>query len=469
MKAAFIGGGSLRLLPIFRGIFATSPQVFENGEIRLIDLRKDRAEAVARGILACPEFASVKNCRVSVPDGLDDGLPGLDLVYITMGARTEPIESLARFMGAEYGYFSSDQLTVNGAFLSLRLGFTILNFARKMEKLCPNALMLLFPNPVSVYSHMVNTQTKIRALGICGGFSNHRVDLTRLCFGKEELDTGWDVVAAGVNHLSFILRGSYKGEDLYGSLLPRCLKDWKNPVDNGMDMPWCTLPWQTYAVRIALNGLYTCYEKYKTLIFSTELDGMAHLFLKDALDYQQFRFGDGKDYDPTGVYEDELKKINLHFDAFCEKSKHPENIDWNAPGDFALSKWDLTIPILRALAGLEPMRIVASRPNYGAVKDMPYEAPLEYSMDIYKDEIKPVEDLYIPSPFKGLISSLAEFQTLQSQALVAHDPQIFAHALEAYPVNQFSANRNEFFRKMFDLHKDFIDPVMFEARKFFED
>jgi hypothetical protein len=64
------------------------------------------------------------------------------------------------------------------------------------------------------------------------------------------------------------------------------LKDWKNPIDNGMDMPWCTLPWQTYAVRVALNGLYTCYEKYKTLIFSTELDGMAHLFLKDALDYQ---------------------------------------------------------------------------------------------------------------------------------------------------------------------------------------
>ena len=37
MKAAFIGGGSLRLLPIFRGIFHKTPEVFLDGEIRLID------------------------------------------------------------------------------------------------------------------------------------------------------------------------------------------------------------------------------------------------------------------------------------------------------------------------------------------------------------------------------------------------------------------------------------------------
>ena len=468
MKAAFIGGGSLRLLPIIRGIFATSPEVFENGEIRLIDLQKGRAEAVARLIIACPEYATIKNCRVVVPDSLDDGLPGIDLLYVTMAARTEPIESQARYMSAEYGYFSSDQLSVNGAFLSLRLGFTILNFARKMEQLCPNALMLLFPNPVSVYSHLVNTQTKIRALGICGGFSNHRIDLTRLCFSREELDTAWNVVAAGVNHLSFILRGDYKGEDLYSSLLPRCMKNWENPI-NKLEFPWITEEWQKYSLNVGIEGLHKCYEKYNTLIFSTELDGMAHIFLKEALDYQYFRFGDGKDYDPTGVYEQDKAAMNARFDKVAEESKHPEDIDWAAPYTlYSKTTSDLTIPILRALSGLEPMRIVASRPNYGAVADMPYDAPLEYTMDIYKDEIKPVENQYIPSPFKGLISSLAEFQALQSKALAEHDPLIFAHALEAYPVHQFSDKRNEYFRKMFDLHKDFIDPVMFQARKFFE-
>ena len=33
MNAVFLGGGSLRLLPIFRGIFSQVPEFFKNGEI----------------------------------------------------------------------------------------------------------------------------------------------------------------------------------------------------------------------------------------------------------------------------------------------------------------------------------------------------------------------------------------------------------------------------------------------------
>jgi alpha-galactosidase/6-phospho-beta-glucosidase family protein len=204
------------------------------------------------------------------------------------------------------------------------------------------------------------------------------------------------------------------------------------------------------------------------LIFSTELDGIAHIFHKRTRDTVIARFGTGENYNPEGVAEKVAERTKTTFDKFIADSLHPENIKWNEPhAHYGITRTDLTIPILRALSGIEPMRIVASRPNYGAVKDMPYDAPLEYSMDIYKDEIKPVENLYIPSPFKGLISSLAEFQALQSRAIAEHDPLIFAHALEAYPVNQFSNDRNEFFRQMFDLYSD-MDPVMFEARKFFE-
>ena len=113
-----------------------------------------------------------------------------------------------------YGYHASDNLSVNGAFLSLRIGRVIFNIAQAMEKCCPDALMLIFSNPVAVYSHLVNTRTKIRALGICGGFNNHKYDLTRLT-GRDEYDDNWDVVAAGINHMSFIIRGAYKGKDIF--------------------------------------------------------------------------------------------------------------------------------------------------------------------------------------------------------------------------------------------------------------
>ena len=55
MNMLFIGGGSLRILPILRGVFEQVPKVFREGEIRLVDLQLERAEAVGRMLLSCPD------------------------------------------------------------------------------------------------------------------------------------------------------------------------------------------------------------------------------------------------------------------------------------------------------------------------------------------------------------------------------------------------------------------------------
>ncbi|MBE6405814.1 MAG: hypothetical protein E7040_07320 [Lentisphaerae bacterium] len=459
MKAAFIGGGSLRLLPIFRGIFHECPEIFRNGEIRLIDLKLERAEAVAKLIKACPEYQNVQ-CKVVATTNMDEGLTGIDVLYLTMAARREPTETLAKFLAYEYGYFSSDQLTVNGAFLSLRLGGLILDIAKKLEKLSPKALMLIFPNPVAVYSCMVNRFTKIKALGICGGFGNHRWDLGRLCFGKDGFDPNWNVVAAGVNHLSFILRGEYKGEDLYNSLLPRTLTDsWKL-------MEFSHTGIAKEMMEMAICDLYNMYRKYNTLVFSTEYDGLAHISIGNSEKILKKYDGSPDAFDVKNARVNELARIEKRFAEFIDLSKNPEKIQWDLPRRenpyCGKDITDISIPILKAVAGIEKMRIVASRPNYGVVDGLPEGAAAEYTMDIFKDTVTPVENQYIPSPFRGLIASLSEFQTLNAEALATRDPRIFAAALDAYPVHRFEAKRKEFFQKMFDLYTD-VDPLWSKA------
>ena len=143
MKVTFLGGGSLRLLPIIRGIFSNAPAFFVNGEICLIDRELSRAEAVGKLILACPEYRNI-NCNVVWSDDLDSSLPGTDVMYLTMGARRQPTHSQAMFLANKYGYIYTDNLSINGAFLSLRLGRTILNIARKMEQYCPLCCVLCF-------------------------------------------------------------------------------------------------------------------------------------------------------------------------------------------------------------------------------------------------------------------------------------------------------------------------------------
>ena len=458
MKVTFIGGGSQRLLPILRGIFAQVPEFFRGGEIRLMDRVIERAEAVGRMVLACPEYPAV-GCRVVWTDDLDASLTDTDVLYLTMGARRQPEIAQAAFLGSRYGYFSSDNLSVTGAFLSLRLGRTIFDIARRLEKLSPAALMLIFANPVAVYSHLVNTHTKIRALGVCGGFNNHRHDLTRLC-GKDAFDPDWNVVAAGVNHMSFILRGERKGLDLFSEILPRHLDDrWTPPEIKGDAGD---------TVRMALLLLKKMYDRYGTLIFSTEFDGLAHVFPDPLLEWQKRSLGEEShfDFDASGRAWNE--KIRLGFEKLLAASKDPGIADWDA-GDplFGRSASDITIPIFRALGGYGKMRIAASRPNRGAVRGFGDDMPLEYTMEIEGKEIRPVEDQSIPEPFFGLTASLAQFQRLVSEAIAARSPRLFADALDAYPVHGFSRDRAEFFRGMFDLFSD-LDPVMLSAKKYFD-
>ncbi len=463
MIATFLGGGSLRLLPIFRGLFQEAPETFRGGEIRLVDRFLDRAEAVGKLVQACPEYQSV-GCKVIWTDDLDSALQGIDVFYLTMAALREPSHSLAALAGDEFGYYSSDNLSINGAFLSLRLGKMILGMARKMEKACPQALMLIFPNPIAVYSALVNNFTKIRALGICAGFNNHRWDLSRLC-GRNEFDPAWNVVAAGVNHLSFILRGNYKGEDLYGSLLPSILhKDWRCPEIHHH------LPEARKAAEDGLHMFHQMYQRYGTLIFSGETDGIGHLFWQYVLDQQHQNMA-GKTQSCIELdAKDHVARQNLCFEEFIQSSKKPKTVNWTAGPDkaplFSMDITDITIPIFRALTGQRDMRIVASCPNRGAVAGFPDHFPMEYTMDLFKDRITPVENQFVPEPFHGLIASLAEFQSLQAEAIAKNDARIFANALDAYPVHRFQPERIPFFRKMFDIYQD-LDPDMLAADKFF--
>ena len=461
MNVVFIGGGSLRLLPLIRGIFAQYPECFRNGEIRLIDRAKERAEAVGKLLMACPEYKNVK-CQVYWSDDLEKSLPGTDALYLTMGARREPIETQATLLSNKYGFFSTDNLSINGSFLSLRLGRTVLEIARKMEKYCPEALMLIFANPVAVYSHLVNTHTKIHALGLCGGFINHRWDLTRLT-GRNEYEPDWQIVSAGVNHLAFALRGSLHGRDLYREILPENLNDSWSPIEIPASNAWAG----KYMVQGQRNR-YLMYRRYGKVLFSGEADGSYFLFPEVTLKGQKERFGDGKDFDAAAAELAEQNKIKANYFQLFQAAANPEKVNWDASsGLFSCNKRDIILPLMRALTGMEKMRISATRPNYGAVQGFGDEMPLEYSMDILGREITPVENLYIPEPFRGLICNLAEFQRLLSEAIFAWNPKLFADALDAFPIQQNTEKRKNFYREMFDLYKD-LDPYMVQARQYYQ-
>jgi alpha-galactosidase len=460
VNITFLGGGSLRILPIVRALFQT-PEVFEGGSIRLVDLNLDRAEAVGKLIRRCPEFKNVR-CDVLWTSDLDRALDGSDLFYLTTAIEREPSDTFAAQAASEFGYLHSDQLSINGSFLAARGGNMVMGFARKMERYCPDAMMLTFANPVAVFSAAVTNHTKIRALGICAGFGNHRWDLSRIC-GRDRYEEEWNVIAAGVNHLSFILRGSHQGRDINDVLQEHITHGWK-------PMEITTLK-AAARVREALQQMVDLYQRFGTMVFSSEPDGMSHLQpswglerLKSALAGRLLRFN------PATAAADSLEMAEKKFSIFAGAARSGADPDWNAPIErnplFGVDSSEISVPIVRALSGLKTMRITASHPNRGAVRDFPDDAALEYTMDLHGKNITPVENQYIPPPFQGFIASLSEHQTLVADAIAQQDARLFADALDAYPMNQFHASRIPFFHRMFEIFSD-LPPALLDAKKYF--
>jgi len=463
MNVVFVGGGSCRTLPVVRAALAGN-QALRGAGIRLVDFNLPRVETVARLIMKTPEYPA-SGCRISWTDKLDEALPGADVVSVSFPVSSPVVCSLSDQACAARGFFGSDQVSLSGAFRAVTGGTILLAIARRMEKLCPKAWLVDFANPVAVYSGLVNNHTKVRALGICGGFTNHRWDLTRLLFDKDEYCDEFKVACAGINHLSFILRGTYRGKDIYkllGERLKR--KDWKP----------CRTPRFPQAekhIRYGLARLAEMYRRFGCIIFSTEGDGMMHIF------FEQMRERMLKSYRPAtraqlGRWARQLpaaraqrdREFRSHLDRELDGTFWAQGPLENP--DFAANPADATVVVLKALGGSRQW-LAASLPNRGAVRGFKDRTVLEYSMFLDPNGIRPEPGLEVPDCFHGLISALATHQTLLGDAIATRDPRAFAEALFAYPLHQNTRQAKALWRDLLRIHACEMPQEFQKARQYF--
>ena len=107
-----------------------------------------------------------------------------------------------------------------GIFRALRTIPVMLDFARDMEEVAPNAWLLNYTNPMAMVTGAVLHHTGVRAVGLC-----HSVQscvprlLEKLGMEHDAAATKWRI--AGINHQAWLLELSAAGADLYPELKRR--------------------------------------------------------------------------------------------------------------------------------------------------------------------------------------------------------------------------------------------------------
>ncbi len=119
---------------------------------------------------------------------------------------------------------SADAVGTGGVFSALRQIPAILNICHDMEKICPNAWLLNYSNPMAMICWAINDYSHIKNVGLCPNPYSHAAKLADYAGVPIEEVTYW---AAGVNHFSWYLDFKWKGQDLY-PLLREKFNDPKN-------------------------------------------------------------------------------------------------------------------------------------------------------------------------------------------------------------------------------------------------
>jgi len=111
-----------------------------------------------------------------------------------------------------------DTLGIGGIFRALRTIPVMLDFARDMEEVCPDAWFLNYTNPMAMVTGAMLRATGIKTVGLCHSVQVCAEHLLR-DLGMDYDNIQWKI--AGINHQAWLLEITRDGKDLYPEIKKR--------------------------------------------------------------------------------------------------------------------------------------------------------------------------------------------------------------------------------------------------------
>ncbi|MFC1715699.1 alpha-galactosidase [Candidatus Poribacteria bacterium] len=216
-KVAIIGAGSIVFCKtLILDILATDG--LQDTEFVLMAPSTRRTPQVERFVNRVIEANSLP-ASVSVTTDPGEAVTDADYVITTF--------QVGGVKGFEYDYkiplkYGVDQcigdtLGPGGVFRALRSIPVMLDLAKDMDEVCPDALLLNYVNPMAMVCWAMGT-TNVEFIGLCHGVQT-TLDLISgyADVPKEEID----FLCAGINHMGWFLKLAHNGKDLYPILQKR--------------------------------------------------------------------------------------------------------------------------------------------------------------------------------------------------------------------------------------------------------
>ncbi len=224
-KVTFIGAGSTVFAKNIIGDIMCA-DALRDIHIALYDIDGTRLEESRRMLETLNNNINDDRAKITAHLGVRSrktALRGADYVVnaIQVGGY-EPSTVIDFEIPAKYGLRQTigDTLGIGGIFRALRTIPVVVEFARDMESVCPDAWFLNYVNPMASITGAMLHATSIRTVGLCHSVQACAKSLLKHLGMLDDVKAlQWKI--AGINHQSWLLEITDDGKDLYPAIKRR--------------------------------------------------------------------------------------------------------------------------------------------------------------------------------------------------------------------------------------------------------
>ena len=204
VRISLIGAGSGQFsLALLRDLVLSD--ALQGSTITFMDIDQTRLESVGRLTRRyCEEVGA--DLVIGTSNELDEALTDAEFVINTALAGGHTVYEAERSLAESHGYYRGITLLHNQRNLLL-----MLEVAKAMERICPDAWLVQASNPVLEGCTLMTRETSIKVVGLCHGYRGYR-KVARL-LGLDPDRVTWQ--APGFNHVIYLTEFCYEGSSIY--------------------------------------------------------------------------------------------------------------------------------------------------------------------------------------------------------------------------------------------------------------
>ncbi|MEK5059167.1 glycoside hydrolase family 4 [Paenibacillus sp. FSL H7-0326] len=419
------------------------------GTLALVDTNEERLNKLVQLAKMVVEANKV-DLKIEGSTDRRHVLKDADFVVLSFAEDTVKYRGIDCAISEKYGIrmCSGDTIGPGGIFRAMRELPVIMECAKDIEELCPDAWVINYINPSTVHGIALKRYApNLKSFALC---DSHHMPHKKIIYAERagiinnkteytaEIDSKFDLQIAGVNHFTWLLKAEYEGRNV----LPDIAESLKRSAETE------TVGGDTGAKALFNDAI--SYELYD--IFGYVPTCTAHT--KEYVSYYQ-GLGKTKDAIPLlSIWETE--------DRYKRHEEMWEQVDQFISGQIPIEQYMISFGPDHATDIIENMVGGLGKPfyintlNQGAVTNMNDDAFLELLCEVDMNGVKPLPIGEMPRGIRGMQELVLDTHELTAEAVIEGSREKLRRAMLTDPLVHSIADAERIIEELLELEKDII-------------